>query len=126
MVWKKGQSGNPGGKPKLGPSVREQLTALRELARQHAPEAIKAIVEEIGNVEKPDIRLRASAELLRWAYGDPAKVEPDAQPGDQALAQMPREDRIAFLEAALAHERGEDAKVVALPSLALLPPQKPA
>lgn len=61
--FKPGQSGNPGGRPKEAPEVRE-------LARAHTPDAIKALSEIVKNKKaNPSARVSAAAVLLDRGYG---------------------------------------------------------
>jgi hypothetical protein len=65
MRWQKGQSGNPGGRPKA-------LQEVEEAARRHTPEAIRALAS-IANNEKapPAARVSAAVALLDRAWGRP-------------------------------------------------------
>jgi hypothetical protein len=58
--FQKGQSGNPGGRPK-------KLAEIEELARQHTPAAIAALVKALDGKD----RVAAAALLLAYAYGKP-------------------------------------------------------
>jgi hypothetical protein len=66
--WVKGQSGNPGGRPK-------DLAWLRETARSHAPEALETLFKIMrdGGTEK-DRRAAAEA-LLDRGFGKAAIVQ---------------------------------------------------
>ena len=64
-AWKKGQSGNPGGRPK-------EVAEVKALARQHSEEAIRTIVELMRTAEHERTRLAAASELLDRGYGRPA------------------------------------------------------
>jgi hypothetical protein len=57
----RGTSGNPGGRPKAAHSIQE-------LARKHAPEAIKTLAE-IAKKGTPGARVSAAVALLDRAYG---------------------------------------------------------
>ena len=59
----KGKSGNPGGRPKAAHSIQE-------LARKHAPEAIKTLAD-IAKNGTPSARVSAAIALLDRAYGKP-------------------------------------------------------
>jgi hypothetical protein len=62
----KGKSGNPGGRPKvIGP--------LRELARQHAPDAIKELARLATKARSETARVVAIRELLDRGYGKPTQ-----------------------------------------------------
>jgi hypothetical protein len=58
-----GQSGNPGGRAKMPPEIRNMLTAK-------AHEAVQVIANELGNGD-PRVALKAAELLLDRAYGKP-------------------------------------------------------
>ncbi len=62
--WKKGESGNPGGRPKV-------LEELRDLARGHAPAAIKELARLALKAKSEQARVAAIRELLDRGYGKP-------------------------------------------------------
>jgi hypothetical protein len=62
----KGQSGNPGGRPKV-------IGALRDLARQHAPEAISELARIATKGKSEAARIAAIRELLDRGYGKPTQ-----------------------------------------------------
>ena len=80
-AWVKGQSGNPGGRPKA-------LGDIREIARQHTDAAIKVLINVMGDAEAAaSARVGAATALLDRGWGRPAQtinasidhgVEPDA------------------------------------------------
>lgn len=93
MPFVKGQSGNPGGRPK---SEKEVI----ELAREASPRAIGRLIEL---VEAEDARtaIAAANSVLDRAYGKPTQplandvdnpLVPEA-PSVDALAQLSAEDR---------------------------------
>jgi hypothetical protein len=59
-----GQSGNPGGRPKV-------LHEVRELARTHCPAAIEELARLALNSKNEALRLAAIRELLDRGYGKP-------------------------------------------------------
>src|SRR5438876_12049675 len=67
--WAKGQSGNPGGRPKL-------LAELRDLARQHAPAAIKELARLAVKAKSETARVAAIRELLYRGYGKAGPLVP--------------------------------------------------
>jgi hypothetical protein len=61
MPFQPGQSGNPGGSTKLNRDIKE-------LAREHAPAAIRALVEALAD---PKQRVAAAVALLDRGFGKP-------------------------------------------------------
>jgi hypothetical protein len=71
-----GQSGNPGGRPKA-------LAEVRDLAREHTPEAIETLVTMMrGGGDRE--RIAAATALLDRAWGRPAQALAGAD-GESAL-----------------------------------------
>ena len=62
-AWKPGQSGNPGGRPKVAAEVRD-------LARQHGHEAIQRLVG-LMHSSNEGVAVRACEALLDRGYGRP-------------------------------------------------------
>lgn len=67
MPFKKGQSGNPGGRPK-------ELQGIQQLARDHAEEAIKALVSVAKKGKSESARVAAATALLDRGFGKPAQT----------------------------------------------------
>lgn len=68
MPWEKGQSGNPGGRPKL-------ITKVRELAQRHTDEAVETLVKVMRDpISPPAARVAAAGQLLDRGYGKPAQA----------------------------------------------------
>lgn len=63
----KGQSGNPGGRPKVAAEVKE-------LAQQHGREAVETLVRLMREAEKDEVRVRAAESLLDRGYGRPTQA----------------------------------------------------
>jgi Family of unknown function (DUF5681) len=82
MPFKKGQSGNPGGRPKI-------LADVRELARAHTASAMNALVQIVEDANAPPAaRVTAANSLLDRAYGKPeAKI--DANISRHAVIRSP-------------------------------------
>ena len=60
--YQKGVSGNPGGRPRV-------VAALRDLARQHTPEAIRELARLALKAKSETARVAAIRELLDRGYG---------------------------------------------------------
>ena len=80
--FQKGQSGNSGGRPK-------EIAEVKELARQHMPAAIDALVSIMSNTKASDAaRVSAATALLDRGYGKPQQ-HIDAEIGSY-VARLPR------------------------------------
>ena len=65
MTWKKGESGNPGGRPK-------EVAEVRELARRHTKKAIATLAEIMLNEDAPAAsRVAAANSVLDRGHGRP-------------------------------------------------------
>jgi hypothetical protein len=83
----KGKSGNPGGRPKvIGP--------LQELARQHAPEAIRELARLATKAKSETARVVAIRELLDRGYGKPTQFVG----GDENAGPVNNHLRITFVK----------------------------
>jgi hypothetical protein len=70
MLFQKGRSGNPGGRPKK----TEQLIEIEQLARQCAPQAMEAPVKIATTGKSDSARVAASIAILDRAFGRPRQM----------------------------------------------------
>lgn len=98
--FKKGVSGNPGGR-------RKQEWKLLELARESVPDAFrvahKFLMDE--GVE-PRVRLDAAKFLVAYGVGAPPKITAETEPdvSDEAMSKMSVEELRALARQSLADE----------------------
>lgn len=105
MPWVKGQSGNPGGRPKAEAEVVQ-------LAREASPRAIGRLIELVEHSE-PRTAIAAANSVLDRAFGKPTQPlandpENPVNPGPsvEALAKLSAKDR-ANLRTILGRVAGE-------------------
>ena len=84
MPFQKGESGNPGGRPK-------EFAEIKALAREHGPAAIQKLVEHLEGADGK-LSHAAAIALLDRGYGKPS------QSMDLALANKTPEEWAAELE----------------------------
>ena len=78
LKFRKGQSGNPGGRPKV-------LGEVQELARQYAPKAIVELARLALKAKNETVRIAAIRELLDRGYGRPRQAMELSVPADNPL-----------------------------------------
>jgi hypothetical protein len=88
--FQKGKSGNPGGRPKAAHSIQE-------LARKHAPEAVKTLVD-IAKKGTPGARVSAAIALLDRGYGKPPQFSSNDTSQFRKAVEMP-DDELAAIAA---------------------------
>lgn len=84
-AWPKGQSGNPGGRPKVAQEIRE-------LARQHGPAAIDRLVT-LMHSSNEGVAVRAAEALLDRGFGRaPQGLEMTGKDGGPITVTQPAPD----------------------------------
>lgn len=90
--WKKGESGNPNGRP---PKTEEMRTA-EALARDHTEAAIKTLADMMNNKKTPpNVRAKCAEILTARGWGNPKNTT------DIKVSHTPREMTTSELYAAL-------------------------
>jgi hypothetical protein len=101
--FKPGVSGNPGGKPKDPAKVARQ-SYLRDLARQHVPEAVDALLSALSGSD----RVRAAEILCAYGYGRPVQTQIVRKVTD--FAELSDDELLALAQAAAA-DGGEGVEI---------------
>ena len=97
LKFRKGQSGNPGGRPKV-------LGEVQELARQHAPTVIVELARLALRAKSETARIAAIRELLDRGYGRPRQVMEVSVPADNPLQLLLDEiDALSRVEPPVSH-----------------------
>ena len=76
MTFCKGTSGNPGGRAKKSPELRR----IEDLAREHSPAALAALLDE-AKTGRGAPRVTAAVALLDRAWGRPVDRQESGEPG---------------------------------------------
>ena len=95
--FKKGQSGNPGGRPKV-------VAEIRQLARERGPEAIAALVKVMTEGKSEAARVAAATALLDRGWGRPNQTH-EAEITHRYVIEIPAlMDNATWEAEALEHE----------------------
>jgi Family of unknown function (DUF5681) len=81
MKFPKGQSGNPGGRPKV-------IGEVQELARQYAPTAMIELARLALKAKSETARIAAIRELLDRGYGRSRQAMEISAPADDPIRQL--------------------------------------
>lgn len=65
--FQKGQSGNPGGRPK-------EAAEVKALAREHGAEAVAKLLQLMRSAEREETQRAAAIDLLDRGYGRPTQA----------------------------------------------------
>jgi len=80
--FKKGQSGNPGGRPKV-------VAEIRQLARERGPEAIAALVKVMTKGKSEAARVAAANALLDRGWGRPKQWD-ESEVTHRYVVELPK------------------------------------
>jgi len=102
LKFRKGQSGNPGGRPKV-------LGDVQELARQHAPKIIAELARLALKAKSETARIAAIRELLDRGYGRPRQAMEVSVPAGNPLQMLLDEiDARSRIEVPVSHTPNRD------------------
>jgi hypothetical protein len=102
VKFRKGQSGNPGGRPKV-------LGDVQEMARQHAPRIIVELARLALKAKSETARIAAIRELLDRGYGKPRQAMEVSVPADNPIQLLLDEiDARSRIEAPVSHTPNRD------------------
>ena len=92
QTWKKGQSGNPSGRPKLSEEEKAEKFDLIQACRAHAPSALKVFIDLMSNAKQDSVKLQAAQALMERAYGKAVQPTDNINRTPADLAEMTAEE----------------------------------
>lgn len=69
MAWKKGQSGNRKGRPKLNEVEKQNVTFFKQQLKKYSVPALEELFELMTNSINQDIRYKCATYILDRCYG---------------------------------------------------------
>ena len=97
MPWMKGQSGNPGGRPR-------ELDGIQKLARENGPLAIQVLAQVAKSGKSEAARVAAANALLDRGFGKPSQWILSDPADYRKASDYSNEELIAIIQAGLAAE----------------------
>ena len=102
--WKKGQSGNPSGRPKA-------IVSIVELARAQTEDSIKTLILVRDNAEAPPAaRVGEANALLDRGWGKPSQTISQNIDGKRSALDWTTDELVAFLNERSADREGATEK----------------
>ena len=95
--WSKGQSGNPGGRPK----------GIAAKAREHTARAIDVLVEGMED-DDAKVRIAAAKEMLDRGYGKPLTMTAEVSNRIEEMDDESLDAAISILQELIAGDRDDD------------------
>jgi hypothetical protein len=83
-AWQPGQSGNPGGRPKLTPEQKADEFALVQACRAKSPAALRVIEDLMLSADRDSVRLAAATFIIERGWGKAAQAIEQAGGGEKA------------------------------------------
>jgi hypothetical protein len=93
MPWAKGQSGNPGGRPR-------ELAGIQKLARENGSLAIETLVEVATKGKSEAARVSAATALLDRGFGKPAQFNTGDPAEFRKATDLTDDELVAIIDGA--------------------------
>jgi hypothetical protein len=96
MVWQAGKSGNPSGRAKHSPAMREAIRIAKDLS----PKSIMKLADLMEHSADENVQMSAAKALLDRAFGKPHQSVA-IEGNEHSFADQPAEERLRMLLAAV-------------------------